>query len=357
MEIGELRSELAEARAVANRSAAELDQSAAAAGAVEAEARAEGAGLRHCLRVAEDTARRNAEEAREWELRHNELDLKHATQERAREAAEKRLAAVESEREALALQLKESEAARRAAVEMEGATAEQLSAAGRESREREQEVSATLQRELAEVRAAAALAKQQRDNARAQLERAEAAAAAAKDRALQEDEAQVTELSTRVQQLHDELRVARQAAEGTMESSAVVASAEAAMESWRRRAMEAEANESIAKSKLTQLGSEATTTRLNGEQHLAEVRRDGSAPTLARQSGTRAPEHKLMARCGQAEEEAAMWQERAEAAAEEAAATRSELLALGSELGNLQRLHSQEVSALAQPQQLHLAAD
>jgi len=36
-----------------------------------------------------------------------------------------------------------------------------------------------------------------------------------------------------------------------------------------------------------------------------------------------------------------MWQERAEAAAEEAAATRSELLALGSELGNLQRLHSQ----------------
>ena len=41
-----------------------------------------------------------------------------------------------------------------------------------------------------------------------------------------------------------------------------------------------------------------------------------------------------------------MWQERAEAAAEEAAATRSELLALGSELGNLQRLHSQEVSAL-----------
>ena len=62
-------------------------------------------------------------------------------------------------------------------------------------------------------------------------------------------------------------------------------------------------------------------------------------------------------RCGQAEEEAAMWQERAEAAAEEAAATRSELLALGSELGNLQRLHSQEVSALAQPQQLHLAAD
>ena len=54
-----------------------------------------------------------------------------------------------------------------------------------------------------------------------------------------------------------------------------------------------------------------------------------------------------MARCGQAEEEAAMWQERAEAAAEEAAATRSELLALGSELGNLQRLHSQEVSALA----------
>ena len=273
LEIGELRSELAEARAVANRSAAELDQSAAAAGAVEAEARAEGAGLRHCLRVAEDTARRNAEEAREWELRHNELDLKHATQERAREAAEKRLAAVESEREALALQLKESEAARRAAVEMEGATAEQLSAAGRESREREQEVSATLQRELAEVRAAAALAKQQRDNARAQLERAEAAAAAAKDRALQEDEAQVTELSTRVQQLHDELRVARQAAEGTMESSAVVASAEAAMESWRRRAMEAEANESIAKSKLTQLGSEATTTRLNGEQHLAEVRR------------------------------------------------------------------------------------
>ena len=68
----------------------------------------------------------------------------------------------------------------------------------------------------------------------------EAAAAAAKDRALQEDEAQVTELSTRVQQLHDELRVARQAAEGTVESSAVVASAEAAMESWRRRAMEAE---------------------------------------------------------------------------------------------------------------------
>ena len=134
-------------------------------------------------------------------------------------------------------------------------------------------MSATLQRELAEVRAAAALAKQQRDNARAQLERAEAAAAAAKDRALQEDEAQVTELSTRVQQLHDELRVARQAAEGSMESSAVVASAEAAMESWRRRAMEAEANESIAKSKLTQLGSEATTTRLNGEQHLAEVRR------------------------------------------------------------------------------------
>eukprot|EP01045_Picozoa_sp_COSAG04_P019274 COSAG04_NODE_1858_length_5375_cov_13.206406_4_plen_357_part_00 len=356
MEIGELRSELAEARAVANRSVAELDQSAAAAGAVEAEARAEGAGLRHCLRVAEDTARRNAEEAREWELRHNELDLKHATQERAREAAEKRLAAVESEREALALQLKESEAARRAAVEMEGATAEQLSAAGRESREREQETSAKLQRELAEVRAAAALAKQQRDNARAQLERAEAAAAAAKDRALQEDEAQVTELSTRVQQLHDELRVARQAAEGTMESSAVAASAEAAMESWRRRAMEAEANESIAKSKLTQLGSEATTTRLNGEQHLAEVRRDGSAPTLARRFGTRAPEHELM-RCGQAEEEAAMWQERAEAAAEEAAATRSELLALGSELGNLQRLHSQEVSALAQPQQLHLAAD
>ena len=52
-----------------------------------------------------------------------------------------------------------------------------------------------------------------------------------------------------------------------------------------------------------------------------------------------------------------MWQERAEAAAEEAAATRSELLALGSELGNLQRLHSQEVSALTRRSLGRMAAD
>ena len=328
--INALRAELAEARSEAGRNAAAVSSTTAEASVNQTRVESESADLRRCLRVVEATVRLHAEEASALEIRHGELEHKLAKATSTHEASEDELTMLTRANAKLQEQLKKMIAeSRRKDAELTAAEA-RVTQARAEHEATKTKLTAEIQTKektvatAADDRAAKERALLEAEGRLAKLEQARVASEQTATAALEQAaavanesaSARVAELSDRVMRLHDELHAVHTATtQVTAEHVSSVRDAEEQSALWRRRAVEAEAAESLMKAQVEQFARETASERAVGRE--------------AEQSASR---------------DVTVWRERAEAAVAEAAAAHSELGEFGAELVSLHSLHKLSVS-------------